>query len=133
MTMGKFSENTEEDAVDSLEANAIQLIFAKMTIPVPRVHCMLKGEWDFLIVMDYIKGQTLAQLCHLKASLTMSPGPLSVQGLQRCESPIFGQVRARHGPFSSYSEFSTFFNERCKMALDAKGIPEDHPFEEVEV
>ncbi|KAI6097868.1 kinase-like domain-containing protein, partial [Pisolithus sp. B1] len=149
-TVGKSSQNMEDDAIDAPEANAIQLVCAKTTIPVPRVRRVVKREWDFLIVMDYIKGQTLAQvwptfsvwrkffvaftlrryvrqLRRLKASPTTPPGPISVQGPQMCESPIFGQVQSSRGPFSSYSELSVFFNERCKMALDAKGVPEDHP------
>ncbi|KAI6046770.1 kinase-like domain-containing protein [Pisolithus marmoratus] len=148
--VAKFSQDTDEDAIDAPEANALQLVFAKTTIPVPRVHRVVKGEWDFLIVMDYIKGQTLAQvwptfsvwrkfsvaftlrryvrqLRRLKASPVTPPGPLSVQAPLTCESPIFGQVQSRRGPFPSYSELSTFFNERCKMALDARGVPEDHP------
>ncbi|KAI6106138.1 kinase-like domain-containing protein [Pisolithus croceorrhizus] len=144
------STDMEEDAIDCTEANAMQLVFEKTTIPVPRVHRVVKGSQDFLIVMDYIKGQTLAQvwptfsvwrkfsvaftlrryirqLRRLKASPTTPPGPLSAQGPQICESPIFGQVQSRRGPFSSYSELSTFFNERCKMGLDGQGAPEDHP------
>ncbi|KAI6097844.1 kinase-like domain-containing protein [Pisolithus sp. B1] len=149
-TAGKFSHDMEDDAIDCPEANAMQLVFEKTTIPVPRVHRVVKGSQGFLIVMDYIKGQTLAQvwptfsvwrkffvaftlrryirqLRRLKGSPTAPPGPLSVQGPQICESPIFGQVQSRRGPFSSYSELSAFFNTRCKMALDAEGVPEDHP------
>ncbi|KAI6098596.1 kinase-like domain-containing protein, partial [Pisolithus croceorrhizus] len=149
-TVGKFSQGTQEDAIDAPEANVLQLVFTKTTIPVPRVRRVVKGEWDFVIVMDYIEGQTLAQvwptfsvwrklsvgftlrryvrqLRRLKASPTTPPGPLSAQGPQICESPVFGQVQSCRGPFSSYAELSTFFNERCKMALDAKGVPEDHP------
>ncbi|KAI6132237.1 kinase-like domain-containing protein [Pisolithus croceorrhizus] len=149
-TVGKFSQDMEDDAIDCLEANAMQLVSEKTSIPVPRVHRVVKGRRDFLIVMDYIEGQTLAQvwptfsmwrkffvaftlrryvrqLRRLRGSPTTPPGPLSVQGPQICESPVFGQVRSSRGPFSSYSELSTFFNERCKMALDAEGVPEDHP------
>ncbi|KAI5980926.1 kinase-like domain-containing protein [Pisolithus marmoratus] len=148
--VAKFSQDTDEDAIDAPEANALRLVFSKTTIPVPRVHRMVKGEWVFLIVMDYVKGQTLAQvwptflvwqkysvaftlrryvhqLRRLKASPTTPPGPLSAQGPRVCESPIFGQVQSCRGPFSSYSELATFFNKRCKMALDTKGVPEGHP------
>ncbi|KAI6015884.1 kinase-like domain-containing protein [Pisolithus microcarpus] len=149
-TVLKFTHDTQEDAIDCLEANALRLVSSKTTIPVPRVHRVVKEEYDFLIVMDYIKGQTLAevwptfsvwrkisvaftlrryvrQLRRLKASPTTPPGPLSVQGPQECESPVFGQVQSSRGPFASYSEFSTWFNERCKMGLDARRLPEDHP------
>lgn len=55
------------------------------------------------------------------------PGPLSVQGPQICASPVFGEVRSRRGPFFSYSEFSTLFNERFQQALHIGGVPKDHP------
>ncbi|KAI6105003.1 kinase-like domain-containing protein [Pisolithus thermaeus] len=149
-TVVKSSHEIEDDAIDSPEANAMRLVFEKTTIPVPRVHRVVKGSPNFLLVMDYIKGQTLArvwptfsvwrklfvaftlrryirQLRRLKGSPATPPGPLSVQGPQICESPVFGQVQSRRGPFSSYSELSIFFNVRCKMALDAEGVPEDHP------
>ncbi|KAI5994785.1 kinase-like domain-containing protein [Pisolithus albus] len=149
-TAMKITHFTQEDAIDCPEANAIRLVSSKTTIPVPRVHRVMKGRRDFLIVMDYIKGQTLAevwptfsewrkfsiaftlrcyvrQLRRLKASPTTPPGPLSEQGPQICESPVFGQVQSCRGPFASYSEFSTWFNERCKMGLDARRLPEDHP------
>ncbi|KAI6106140.1 kinase-like domain-containing protein [Pisolithus croceorrhizus] len=149
-TVGKLSQDAEEDAIDAPEANALQLVLTKSTIPVPRVRRVVKGEWDFLMVMDYIEGQTLAevwptlsvwrkslvaftlrryvrQLRRLEASPTTPPGPLSAQGPRICENPVFGPVRSHRGPFSSYLELSTFFNERCKMALDAKRVPEDHP------
>ncbi|KAI6139140.1 hypothetical protein EDD17DRAFT_1770646 [Pisolithus thermaeus] len=149
-TVVKSSQDMEDGAIDATEANALQLVFTKTTIPVPRVRRVVKREWEFLIVMDYIKGRTLAQvwptfsvrrkffvaftlrryirqLRHLSAPPTTPPGPLSAQGPRICESPVFGQVQSSRGPSSSYSELSTFFNERCKMVLDAKGVPEDHP------
>lgn len=147
-TVAKASQDVDEDASDAPEANALNLVFAKTTIPVPRVRRVVKRKWDYLIVMDYVKGPTLAevwstfslwkkirvaftlrryvrQLRRLKASPATPPGPLSAQGPRTCESPIFGQVQSHRGPFASYAELSTFFNERCKMALDAKRVPED--------
>ncbi|KAI6026876.1 kinase-like domain-containing protein [Pisolithus microcarpus] len=152
-TAVKISHDIQDDAIDCPEANAIQLVFSKTTILVPRVHRVLKRNWCFLIIMDYIKGQTLAevrptfsawrkisvaftlrryvgQLRRLKASPTTPPGPLSVQGPQMCESLVFGQVQSSRGPFTSCSEFSTWFNKRCKMGLDARRLPEDHPLRE---
>ncbi|KAI5994791.1 kinase-like domain-containing protein [Pisolithus albus] len=150
-TAVKIPRDTREGAIDCVEANALRLVSSKTTIPVPRVHRVVKRADDrFLVVMDYIKGQTLAQvwptfsvwrkffvaftlrryirqLRRLKASPTTPPGPLSVQGPQICESPVFGQVQSSRGPFASYSEFSTWFNKRCKMGLDAERVPEDHP------
>ncbi|KAI8968763.1 kinase-like domain-containing protein [Trametes punicea] len=149
-TVGKYSQDIEEDAADASEANALNLIFAETTIPVPRVRRVVKLQWDFLIVMDYIEGPTLAevwptlstwrklcvaftlrrylrQLRRLKASPTTPPGPLSAHGPRICESPVFGQARSRRGPFASYSEMSAFFNERHHMALDIRNVPKDDP------
>ena len=138
----------DEDATDASEANTLDLVFAETTIPIPRVRRVVKRRWDFLIVMDYIQGPTLAcvwpilstwqkirvaltlrryvrQLRRLRASATTPPGPLSAQGPRICESPIFGQVHSHRGPFTSYSELSSFFNQRHQMAMDVKGTPRD--------
>ena len=148
-TAAKGSQDME-DAVDSPEANTLDLLFAETTIPIPRVRRVVKREWDFWIVMDYIPGPTLAhvwptlstwrkirvaftlrryvrQLRRLKASATTPPGPLSAQGARICESPIFGQVRSHRGPFASYSELSDFFNKRQQMAMDAEKLSRDDP------
>ncbi|EMD37144.1 hypothetical protein CERSUDRAFT_115059 [Gelatoporia subvermispora B] len=149
-TVAKASEDINEAAPDCSEANALDLVFAKTTIPVPRVRRVVKRGHFYLIVMDYIKGQALSdlwkdlsiwrklaiaftlrryvrQLRRLKASPSMPPGPLSAYAPRICESPIFGQVRSRRGPFASYSEFSAFFNDRHRMALDIAHIPKDRP------
>jgi len=149
-TVAKASQDLDEDAADASEANALDLLFSETTIPVPRVRRVVKRQRDFLIVMDYIPGPTLAhiwptlstwrkirvaftlrryvrQLRRLKASATMPPGPLSVQGGRRCESPIFGRVQSDRGPFATYSELSAFFNKRHQMALNCKKLPRDDP------
>ncbi|KZT01918.1 uncharacterized protein LAESUDRAFT_795181 [Laetiporus sulphureus 93-53] len=110
-TKGKASQDFEEDAADASEANTLNLVFVKTSIPVPRIRRVVKRKWDHLIVMDYVRGPTLAeiwpkssiwkkiyvaftlhryvrQLRCLKASPTTPPGPLSVQGPRTCESPI---------------------------------------------
>ena len=149
-TVAKGSQDLDEDAADASEANALDLLFAETTIPVPRVRRVVKRQWDFWIVMDYIPGPILAhvwptlstwrkirvaftlrryvrQLRRLKASDMTPPGPLSAQGARICESPIFGQVQSHRGPFASYSELSSFFNELHQMAMDAKNLPRDDP------
>ncbi|KAJ3984162.1 hypothetical protein F5890DRAFT_1518963 [Lentinula detonsa] len=149
-TVAKASQDMDEDVSDASEANALNLVFAKTTIPVPRVRRVIKREWDYLIVSDYIKGPLLAdvwctysiwkkvcvaftlrcyvrQLRQLKASPTTPPGPIGADGPRQCESPIFGQIQSRRGPFSSYAELTSFFNERAKMGYDGKELPEDHP------
>jgi hypothetical protein len=150
-TVIKASEDMDEDAADASEANALDLLFAETTIPVPRVRRVVKRRWDFLIVMDYIPGPTLAhvwptlsmwrkthvaftlrryvrQLRRLKAPATAPPGPLSAQGARICESPIFGAVQSHRGPFATYSKLSLFFNERLQMALDCMKVPRGDPW-----
>ena len=61
-TVAKSSQDVDEDVADASEANTLDLLFAETTIPVPRVRRVIKCKWDFLIVMDYIPGQTLAQV-----------------------------------------------------------------------
>ncbi|KAI6161930.1 hypothetical protein EDD17DRAFT_1777114 [Pisolithus thermaeus] len=115
-TVVKFSQDTDKSANDAMEANALDLLFAKTTIPVPRVRRVLMGERHILIVMDY-KGQTLADLHRLKASPVTPPGPLGLKGPWTRQSPIFGTILFR----------CAFCNERCWMVLDAQGAPADHP------
>jgi hypothetical protein len=149
-TVAKASQDLDEDAADASEANALNLLFAETTIPVPCVRRVVKRQWDFLIVMDYIPGPTPAhvwptlstwlkirvaftlrryvrQLRRLKASNTTPPGPLSTQGARICESPIFGPLQSQRGPFASYFELSAFFNKRHQMAMDAEKLPRDDP------
>ncbi|KAI6110155.1 hypothetical protein EDD16DRAFT_1694470 [Pisolithus croceorrhizus] len=103
-TMIKFSQDADKSAIDATEANALDLLFAKATIPAPPVRRVLMGERHILIVgMDYIKGQTLADATDTSI-------------LFRC------------GPFFFWhSELSAFCNERRWMVLDAQGAPADHP------
>ncbi|KAJ3563800.1 hypothetical protein NP233_g8703 [Leucocoprinus birnbaumii] len=149
-TVAKVSQEMDECPEDAPEANALNLLFAETTIPVPRVRRVVKCQWDFLIVMDYIPGSTLAQvwptfsiwkkMCiaftlrryirqfrRLKASTTTPPGPLSTHGPRICESPIFGRVQSHRGPFASYSELSAWFNKRHQMAMDIKKLPQNDP------
>jgi len=149
-TVTKISQDLDEDAADAIEANTLNLLFSETTLPVPRVRRVVKGQWSFLIVMDYIPGLTLAhiwptlstwrkirvaftlrryvrRLRRLKASATTPPGPLSAQGARRCESPIFGRVQSDRGPFATYSELSAFFNKRHQMAMNCKKLPRDDP------
>ncbi|KAI0665806.1 hypothetical protein C8Q78DRAFT_985808 [Trametes maxima] len=151
-TVGKPSQDMEEDLTNPSEANTLNLVFALTTIPVPRVRRVVKCRYYFLIVMDYIEGPTLAQLWptlstwrkllvaftlrryvrqlrrHLKAPAWTPPGPLCSDGSARvCESPVFGRVQSDRGPFASYAELSMFFNERHRMALDIKNVSQDDP------
>ncbi|KAJ3824429.1 kinase-like domain-containing protein [Lentinula raphanica] len=152
-TIAKVAQDMDEDMSDASEANALNLIFAKTTIPVPRVRRVVEFKWerDYLIVLDYIKGPTLAevwptysiwqkigvaftlrryirQLRGLKASPSTPPGPIGKDGPRMCESPIFGRVRSRRGPFASYAELTSFFNKGAQLAYDFwHKFPKDHP------
>ena len=145
----------DEDAPDPSEAAALDLVFSETTIPVPRVRRVLRRKWDFLIVMDYIDGPTLAhvwpalprwrkylvaftlrryvrQLRRLQAPPGAPPGPPSASArpggpARICASPVFGQVQLHRGPFASYAALSAFFNDRHRRALDAEGVPQDDP------
>ena len=102
-TVAKGSQDMEIDASDASEANALSLVFVKTKIPVPRVRRVVRRTYCYLIVMDYVKGRTLAevwttfsvwkkirvaftrrryvrQLRRLKASSATPPGPLSADG-----------------------------------------------------
>ena len=61
-TVAKASQDSDEDAADASEANALDLLFMETTIPVPRVRRVVKHEWGSLIVMDCIPGSTLAHV-----------------------------------------------------------------------
>jgi hypothetical protein len=129
---------------DRRKRNTLDLLFAETIIPGPRVRRVVKRQWDFLMVMDYIPGPTLArvwptlstwrkirvafalrryvrQLHRLKVPPMTPPGPLSAQGARICESLIFGQVHLIE--VASYSELSAFFNERHQVAMGAKQLP----------
>ncbi|RDX45488.1 hypothetical protein OH76DRAFT_1457641 [Lentinus brumalis] len=128
-TVAKPSQDMDEDATDPSEANPLDLVFSQTTIPVPRVRRVINCEWCFLIVMDYIDGPTLAQVWPtLYPPTGTPPGPLAAQGPARiCESPVFGQVQSRRGPFTSYAELSAFFHNRHRRVLDVRSVPQDDP------
>jgi hypothetical protein len=60
--VAKPSQDIDEDCLDASEANALNLVFAETTIPAPRVRRVVNRKWDYLIVMDYINGRTLAEV-----------------------------------------------------------------------
>ncbi|KAJ3921765.1 kinase-like domain-containing protein [Lentinula edodes] len=152
-TVGKaVSVLSEEDEsrTDSSEANALNLLWANTMIPVPRVRRVMKLEYLFFIVEDYIEGPTLAQvwstyslwqkirvaftlrsyirqLRKLKAPRGAPPGPISNDGPRVCTSPLFGMLDLDQGPFASYADLASFFNEKAKLCYDYNNIPEDHP------
>ena len=142
-TVVKSAQDFEEDVEDPSEALALNMVFLNTTIPVPRVRRVVKGQYSNIIVMDYIPGRQLSEvwpslsfLGRLHIAITLRryirqlrsirhprsavPGPLCTKEPRMCESPIFGQVRSNRGPFASYRELSTFFNDRLHRALDSE-------------
>ena len=139
-TVAKRTWEMDEDAVDSIEANALKIVFEKTTIPVPRLRRVVHNNGRFLLVMDFVKGKTLAEVWsslslwrklhvaftlrgyirqlrrRLRAFPTDPPGPISYAKPQECISPLFTQIQPYRGPFASYADLSTFFNDRCQMA-----------------
>jgi hypothetical protein len=130
----KGSQDLDEDTADTSEANALDLLFAETTIPVPRVRRVVKCQWDFWIVMDYIPGPTLAhiwpalsmrrkncvaftlcryvrQLRRLKVSATTPPGPLSTQG---------ARISTQSGLTNNLSSVTARHNVRDKRIVSGK-------------
>jgi aminoglycoside phosphotransferase (APT) family kinase protein len=137
------AQDFEDDIEDPSEAHVLNLVFTDTTIPVPRVHRIIRRGYSNIIVMDFIPGQLLAdlwpsmsflrrlwvgvtlrryirQLRAIRHPRSAFPGPLATQGARQCESPVFGQVRSTRGPFSSYEALTLFFNDRHTRALEAR-------------
>ena len=126
---------------DAEEANAQTLVLEQTTIPVAQVRRVVKkGDGTFFVIMDYIKGPTLAnvwgsfsfwkklkvawilrgyvrQLRRLEAPPDAPPGPISSFGPSKYSIPVFGRIP--RGPFKSYAELSAFFQTRVERSLRA--------------
>jgi hypothetical protein len=154
-TVGKRAQDKRlwsksSQPLDSSEANALNIVLTQTTIPVPRVHRLVKTQHAPIIVMDYIRGSTLAelwptmtiwrkfgvaitlrryvrQLRRLKATASTPPGPPSKSGPRKIISPIWGQILPYRGPFATHADFSDWFNQRAIIGHDAKGLPLNHP------
>lgn len=134
---GAFEQ--EQDPKDYSEALALEYVFLKSDIPVPRVHRVVGP----LIAMDFIPGKTLSEVWSclsfigkLHVAMTLRryirklkaidlpghtiPGPLFTEKPHQTLSPLFGLIRNRHGPFNSCKEFSSFFNDKAEMGLRQK-------------
>ncbi|KAG6808262.1 hypothetical protein H0H93_000344 [Arthromyces matolae] len=142
-TVAKPSQ--DENPYDMTEARALNWLFINTPVPIPRVRRIV----DCYIIMDYIPGKELSsvwttlstwkkiyiaftlrrylrRIHRIKSSPTTPPGPISTRGPLRCESPIF-RMRSPRGPFNSYSDLATWFNERNITTWDQKPIPLDDP------
>ncbi|KAF8824180.1 hypothetical protein HHX47_DHR8000152 [Lentinula edodes] len=132
-TVGKaVSVLSEEDEsmTDSSEANALNLLWANTMIPVPRVRRVMKLEYLFFIVEDYIEGPTLAQVWStyslwqkIRVAFTLRSYIRQLRKLKAPRGAPPGPIR----PFASYADLASFFNEKAKLCYDYNNIPEDHP------
>lgn len=52
----------DKGPVDCPEANIAAILFEKTNIPVPRLRRVIKWRGDYIIVADYIRGPTLAEV-----------------------------------------------------------------------
>jgi aminoglycoside phosphotransferase (APT) family kinase protein len=147
----KVAQDLDDDVEDPSEAHARNLVFTDISIPVPRVHRIVKTEYSNIIVMDFIPGQLLSilwpsmsflrrlwvgiilrryirQLRTIRHPRSSIPGPLATHGARVCESPVFGKVRSARGPFPAYEALASFFNDRHALALEIrKRSPQQAP------
>ncbi|KAI9065497.1 hypothetical protein FKP32DRAFT_1567912 [Trametes sanguinea] len=151
-TVLKMSYAPGEDE-DVPEALAMNIVFHHTLIPVPRVRRVLqdpKNPWNGCIWMDYIRAHQLKfvwptlsifgklriafvlcryirQLRAIRHPCSAVPGPLG-SGLEGRKGycPLYGELVDTRGPFSSYAEFSTFWNDRHAMShrLRRRAMPE---------
>ncbi|OCH83889.1 hypothetical protein OBBRIDRAFT_840123 [Obba rivulosa] len=54
-TVAKLSKDFDEDGRDVSEASTLELVFAKMIIPIPRIRRIVKRTWDCMLIVDCIK------------------------------------------------------------------------------
>lgn len=149
-TIAKLSyDRTDQDDANCSEVDISRLVVENTSIPVPRMRRVIKWDGQSVIIMDFIKGSTLAkvwptyslwmkirvaftlrryvgQLRRLEAPLETPPGPLSKHAPKICDLPsIFGYIRSTRGPFSSYKELTDFFNRRYQLSGWENMSPED--------
>ena len=137
---------------ESSEVNALNVLFANTTIPVPRVRRVFHDEFAHHIAMDKVEGCTLAHVWphyslwqKIRVAFTLRryirqlrrfckappgtpPGLLArdEQGVPKarwCDiTSIFGTIHSIHGPFESYAALASFANKRREWF-----IPEGDP------
>ncbi|KAI5980577.1 kinase-like domain-containing protein [Pisolithus albus] len=133
------------------EADAMTLVRTHTTIPVPKVRRFidLPDEGAAILLMEYIKGETLEQcwdhlsfwrklriawvlrgyirqLRKIRVRPIEIPGPVGVEPL-RCKGRWFTDWGA--GPFVSYSDMTEWFNSRLAVAkrFEFVGLDPDEP------
>ncbi|KAF7332751.1 hypothetical protein MKEN_00158600 [Mycena kentingensis (nom. inval.)] len=147
-TVGKLFENPgiEEDLDDRYPAEAFTLeVVAKYTsIPVPRVHRIVRHTYGWIIVMDRVPGRQLSTLWPAMSDAEKEgvveqltdyirqlraidipnlhvPGPMDREMLPRVidSEYIFGSIGGCRGPFASYDDLAAFFEQRRGILRDS--------------
>ncbi|KAH9911869.1 kinase-like domain-containing protein [Fomitopsis serialis] len=141
--VSKFGQDVEEDVAEPSEALTLDLVFRHTTIPVPRVRRIIRDPIGItLILMDYIPGRQLSvvwptmsleerlcvvftlrdyvrQLQAVRHPRSAVPGPVAPGDEARtCESPVWGQLIERRGPFTSYRDFSIWCDRAQRVGID---------------
>jgi len=144
-TVIKGAQDIEEEIEYASEAVALRVVAEHTSIPVPQVRRLVKGRSTTFIAMEYIPGKQLAtvwptlwwfgrlriaftirsyvrQLRKIRHPRSSIPGPLGGpdEGPRTCQSPLFGPIVERRGPFATYMELTHFFNDRMVRWLKSK-------------
>ncbi|KAH9830527.1 kinase-like domain-containing protein [Rhodofomes roseus] len=143
--VAKYCHDIEENVTEPSEALTLDLVFRYTTIPVPRVRRIISLETNGAkyILMDRIPGRQLSsvwqemslqerlrivftlhdyvrQLQAIRHPRSAIPGPLAPGNEAReCTSPVWGRLIEERGPFSSYNDFSAWFDQAQRVAIDA--------------
>ncbi|KAL6301772.1 kinase-like domain-containing protein [Sparassis latifolia] len=122
------------------EAFNLSMIRAMTTIPVPELRQVVKHKNDTYLVMEYLRGRTLARcwsalrsserlriaetlrgyIAQLRTLRRAVPGALDGSA---CNGPFFPPDGA--GPFASYAEFVDWFNHKGDVAKSTGKAPSD--------
>jgi hypothetical protein len=65
----------------------------------------------------------IRQLRAVRHPRSATLGPLATKEPRIFQSPIFGQVVENRGPFASYRELASLFNDRLRMAYEGEPLP----------
>jgi aminoglycoside phosphotransferase (APT) family kinase protein len=126
----------------SLECEALNMLMIQTmtSIPVPKVKQLVIGHKRHYLVMEYINGRTLgacwSQLgffAQLRIAWTLRGYVSQLRRLQRSvPGRIDGSVCEGYlctddgsGPFSSYNDFTSWYNHKLKVAQRVRKVPLD--------
>ena len=144
---------------DACEANALNILYAQTTVPVPRVHRVIPLGPTHVIALEYIEGDLLSNVWSTyslwrkiyigftlrryirqirrtcKAPPSAPPGPVITEGTpaRMCYAPsVFSHISGVRGPFSTYADLADFFNARRDMSTSPDDPYRKVPFDDSE-